>query len=753
MELLMRAFEIFADNPAAPQRETVGDPFGGLLGLVAPLIRDARAQLGIELEQLKNDAAHYPYDPAELAPLLLSHLATQLSHLTLRTAVLEMHAARERGELVGATPEARFNDYVRRLHSPEYAFEILARYGVLARQVVIACEQWVTASRELAARLVADWPRIERHFFAGAALGRVIEIQGGAGDLHRRGRSVLVLRFATGQRLVYKPRSLAVERHFQDFVRWTNARGLRVKLRPINLLDESEYGWMECLEHDDCPDEAAIKRFYRRQGSFLALVYLLSATDLHSENLIAHGEHPALIDLEALFHHRLPGPRKDAASLGLTDSVLAVRMLPQLTYVEGFEQPIDFSGLGGASGQATPFQTRQWQNLGRDDMRLVSRPAETPPSQHRPRIAGREADYREHLDDFIDGFADAYRLLARHRDELAAADGPIAAFADDEVRFIPRPTQVYAILLEQSFHPQRLAGDDERQRLFARLGSQAANFACLERLLPYEQADLNRNDIPLFATRAASRDLFTSLGARIENFFPEPALRLVERRIADLGDDDLERQLWLIRTSFALAGRGAHRHVASGTRRQCARQIGERLLALSHRAGEDIGWIGLHPRGRGWSIGAVGSDVARGQAGIAIYLAHLAKVVRAPESAARFAAAARQAAAAIVDRLSWDTDHRHAVGGLPSAGLVPQALAHLSQLWRDADLASDAVRVSNRLGVELSSWDFDGSFARAGELIDEALRTTADVPAPPCGAEQPGLDRGLAGVGLRLLAM
>ena len=38
--------------------------------------------------------------------------------------------------------------------------------------------------------------------------------------------------------------------------------------------------------------------FYIRFGEILALSYILNATDLHMENLIAYGEYPVIIDLE-----------------------------------------------------------------------------------------------------------------------------------------------------------------------------------------------------------------------------------------------------------------------------------------------------------------------------------------------------------------------------------------------------------------------------------------------------------------------
>ena len=36
----------------------------------------------------------------------------------------------------------------------------------------------------------------------------------------------------------------------------------------------------------------------------LALVYVLEGSDCHFENIIACGEYPVLVDIEALMHHR-----------------------------------------------------------------------------------------------------------------------------------------------------------------------------------------------------------------------------------------------------------------------------------------------------------------------------------------------------------------------------------------------------------------------------------------------------------------
>jgi type 2 lantibiotic biosynthesis protein LanM len=746
MLTLSEAFESYANDATGDGPIALRDPFGMLLAPVLPLIFRGRHHLQIHLQQLASKDSGL--NPSAWAPLLLGDLLTQLSQMTVRTVVLEMDAARQRGELLCITPEERFAEFVARLQSPDGGFEFLATYPALARQAVVATEQWLATSVEFAARLVHDAPRLENRFFAGQPLPRLTNIEAGAGDRHRGGRSVAILTWENGQKLVYKPRSLAVESHFQGLVDWVNQRSAGLQLRTLALLDRQDYGWVEYVSHTDVCDRSAMRRFYQRQGAYLALVYLLSATDLHAENLLAAGEHPILIDLEALFHHRLPGPRKDAAALGLTNSVLAVRMLPQATYIAGFDDPIDFSGLGATAGQATPFRASQWQNVGRDDMRLDTVPVETPAGAHRPRLAGEEIDYRDYKSDLVAGFVETYRMLEHHRDELLSPDGPVAAFSQDAVRFIARPTQVYAILLEQSFHPHSLISPDQRQHVFQRLERQASDFACLERLIPHETDDLNHNDIPIFTTTPAGRALITSAGRTLADFFPESALELVYQRIANLGEADLARQIWLIDAAFTIAGRRSEPRPVRSFSLASAEAIGDRLLELMHRQGTEVGWIGLHSRGRGWSIGAVGSDLLHGQAGIALFLGYLAEFT----GAIRFRQAAQCTAHSILDRLNTDLEHAELVAQLDGAGQVPQVFMLLSRLWDLPDLAVQAERWAEARQLTLSSKIQDGSFHAADRLVRRALAGNP-TPVREClGIDQPHLVGGLAGLGWQMLA-
>jgi type 2 lantibiotic biosynthesis protein LanM len=268
---------------------------------------------------------------------------------------------------------------------------------------------------------------------------------------------------------------------------------------------------MEFVESAACATTDELIRFYKRQGSLLAILHVLAATDFHYENVIADGEHPLLIDLEALFHPSLrtadPADAFEAALARMDNSVLAVGLLPQPMRLSAGTAGIDVSALGSTSGQLSPRGVPRWVGGATDEARVVYERVALNPGQHRSTLDGRPVDVLEYAESLLDGFRRTYQLLLERRPELLAADGPLARFADDTVRLLLRPTVVYARLLTESFHPDLLRDGLERDRFLDRLWVAVPYQPRLVGAIVAEQRDLWRGDIPKFTTRAASSDV------------------------------------------------------------------------------------------------------------------------------------------------------------------------------------------------------------------------------------------------------
>lgn len=149
--------------------------------------------------------------------MLVEALARRLQGSALRALVLELHIARMRGELPEATSEERLAYFATAYwEKPGARADFLRRVPALARRLASILSRWVEANLELLARLAEDQGMIRDTFFSGKDLGDVAALETGAGDLHRGGRSVARLafasgrssRFRTGARAETPPRSL-----------------------------------------------------------------------------------------------------------------------------------------------------------------------------------------------------------------------------------------------------------------------------------------------------------------------------------------------------------------------------------------------------------------------------------------------------------------------------------------------------------------------------------------------------------------
>ena len=690
----------FATGRPAPALSA--EPIGivGFLRVIAPLIDRGASYVRARMGTLNRDGSREVFDADVIEQQFRAGLERTLLRLISRTMVVELHVARVEGVLRGVTPEARFKHFVETLGDRERALEILARYPVLARQVAAAIDDWVRASLTFLARLCADWRDIAQRFNGSVEPGRLASVDTGLSDRHGGGHAVIRARFESGLRVIYKPRALSLDEHFQKLLSWLNDRGLDPAFRLLGVLDRGEYGWVECVGRASCTTADAVQRFFQRQGGYLALLYALDATDFHHENVLADGEHPMLVDLEALFHPRDIGSGGNAgASAGadaVAHSVLRVGLLPERVWASPSHEGFDISGLGAPGGQRSPDPVLQWEDAGTDTMRVVRRHVTLPAGLNRPMLGGAEVNALDHAAAVADGFTRTYQLLHRHRAALLAPDGPLAAFAGDEIRVIVRPTRIYARMLDESAHPDLQREAFDRERFFDRLWVGVDEHRWLARVVDSELRDLLNGDVPRFAGRPGSRHLRDSAGHRFDGLLREAPMASVRRRISGLSALDLERQRWFITASLAAMGGAApHDAVASRTAPrtparaagtglvELASRIGERLESIACRGAGNVAWMGISPHASGqWSLAPVGIDLYDGLPGIAFFLAHLG----AATGAHRYHALARLALATTLAHLHDEDSRPESAGGFNGWGGVIYTLSHLGRLWKAPDL-------------------------------------------------------------------
>ncbi len=270
-------------------------------------------------------------------------------------------------------------------------------YSVLARLAATMIDFWVNNTCEFIQRLALDWSEINKTFQTDTELKKVVAIKLGLSDLHQNGRSVIELTFDSGLKLMYKPKDLGLEVAYFQLLNWLNDNYIPQKLKLLKIINRSDYGWVEYVDNSPLQDKQAAVRYYQRSGMLLCILYILSGTDFHNENVIASGEQPVLIDMEMLMSGRV---RKEESSDSDINTNASYLVFEQFSYsvLNTYFLPkwelgqdglaYDVSGLSGNEGQATHFRAQAWQHMNTDDMTLGYEYIKTDASKNLPMIDG-----------------------------------------------------------------------------------------------------------------------------------------------------------------------------------------------------------------------------------------------------------------------------------------------------------------------------------------------------------------------------
>lgn len=717
-------------------------------------------------------------DTSSIRDEFTADLTTTLVRIAARLLASELDARRAGGRLPGATPAERFAGFVRRMAEGGLEASLKAR-PALGELLARAADRAVDGGRELLTRYAAD--RLGIRELLGQEPGRLVGFTP-MGDPHLGGRTVSVLSFDTGAKVVYRPRPVEVHLCFNEVTRWLNDRAPDLGLRTLRVMGAERYGWAEFVRPRPCSGPAEVETFYRRMGGLLALLYVLDAGDIHYENVIACGDHPVLVDVETLFHPVITGAAvTDPALLALHDSVQRTAVLP--TIMVGDLGSLDMSALGGDRDSIHPFSAVAWRDVGTDRMRLVRGPVRFSGARNRPRLHGVDADPAAHAPSLLAGFRRAYDAVAGGREELARVVLP--RFGPAQVRVLLRPTHVYDALLAESTRPDLAADAADRDSLIAEtLRALSAGDPARSAAVPSEQAELRAGDIPYFWTTPGTRTIHGGGAGRLPWKSPRCGLESVAGKLSRLGPDDREQQEWIIRASLATraGGRGhdpaapVHPAPPEGERPRpelllaAAGSIADRLCRMSHRRGGAVNWLGLEALDDRHSvIMPLGGGLATGYLGVALFLAQAGHVTGTPG----YLEIARRALRPVPRLLETLAAHRSLLdvvgcGGFGGLGGMAYALSQLGDLLGDGDVAGWVEPVVELAGAAVTDGSlldvYDGLAGCLAAMLavhdvtgsPSAARLAAECAerlesAAPSADLPPGFAFGLAGIGWALV--
>ena len=700
--------------------------------LLTPTIR----RLETELAAMAETATDSGFDAATLTRQLQEELLWSVHTMFGRTMALEINLARTRGDLTGETSDERFDQFLDRLRDPLNRRRLFADYPVLARQLTVRVRQWYDNSLRMVGRIITDAPLLSQEFTAGAPLGILESISINAGDQHRRGQSVAMVRWSGGLTLVYKPRSMKLDIAFARLLDWLNRAGLPHALTAAHCLDRGEYGWSELIVTSPCEDVAGVRRFYHRQGALLALLGLMRTNDMHAENLIAVGEHPVLVDLETLMQPQLPNsnPRQTAAEHLATEatatSVLHIGLLPTPSWITREGRAVDISGLGHRPGQRSSMTVPMLSDFGKDTMRITMERVDMELPDHRPVAKDTPLNLLDYADDLVEGYTRMHRLCRERRDDLLAEDGPLEAFRGTEVRVLVQSTIVYATLLRTGFHPDVLRDGLDRDKMFDFLWRRVDQTPDLAATIPAERRDLWRNDVPFFTAETDGDRLIDSDGAPVPGLTVTPGLELVRKALFAWDEEHLAGQLTLIKGALAAATMNnsdqydypdygvpePSRSAPHDRLVETAVRLGDELHSQAFRSHATAQWLGLNSHmGRNWRLGPLSPDLFNGISGVTLFLAELSRA----SGEERFARLAHHALVTLKHQINREGTHTlHGMAGLPG---IAYTLCRLSELLSDESLHGLALELTARTLPEVSAdAEFDIVAGGAGTIA--ALR-------------------------------
>lgn len=628
---------------------------------------------------------------------ILNTIHFNLANISVKTLIQELHVAKLSNELQGKTSQDRFNYFIENTLTD--ISEILLAYPVLARLLTEKTNLIIDVHIEAIERFFKDKNAIEKLIFKD--FSKLKSLKSGLGDSHKNGRSVMILTFTSGEKIVYKPRSLSIDLSFQSILKWANTKGFKHQFNLLKVIDKDDYGWQEFIEHYECHSINEIPQFYYRQGGYIALLYILQATDFHLENIIACGEYPMLIDLESLFQNQLTGYEDPSAITrameDLNDSIFRTSMLP-IVYTPDSTFP-ELSGLGGQGNQILPQKSYVLEGIGTDEMCFVKRDIIFEEKINRPKFNGKYLNAEQYSKHIAQGFENLYKIFMNHKEDLTSNNGLLYQFKENSIRVIPRATQTYSTFIDIGHHPKYLQNGIERVRLFEYFWQITSNFSIYKKITHCECKDLLIDDVPYFTSKVNSTSIWDSKGNEIKNFYERDIFQKVLEKIENLTDEDLEKQLKYIRMSLVtLVDQTWNLNINNLIKNKENRIEPDYIANKEHFLNEAIkigehlhkcAFIGDNKLDATW-IG-IGADIEDkltmapldvglydGVLGISLFMAHLANETGND----KFKKLAKSSLETAYKLLAKDKSHL-SISAFHGYGSVSYVLAHLAKLWDD----------------------------------------------------------------------
>ncbi|MFJ8853694.1 type 2 lanthipeptide synthetase LanM family protein [Streptomyces sp. NPDC102437] len=579
-------------------------------------------------------------DPRAILVQLLDRAEARLREVHTRPLVAAVNHARENGLLRGATPRERYEYFVRETSRTSISAVSGLSFPVLTDITRIILAHETASFREFCARLRADRAAI-KDMFGIDPTDPVTSIGLPEGDTHNHGRAVCILSFASGERLVYKPRDVSCEAAYLALSAELNER-LGTNLAAATVLEREGYGYVEYIHAEDVSDMPA--EFMRASGELAAVLYLLNARDMHFENILPTRRGPLPIDLETILHpdrvHTGPTPEAPGnAYATIAQSIYGIGILPLVMAGKGKDAGhVDLGFLGDQGRGNSPFKSITFESPFTDHISLEFR-ASAAADRQTVISALTQSEIHDLGERMADGFAGIYRAVMADPDSWTTLLR--RAVAEVRIRYVHNPTALYSQTLRMTAGPSALDDPAAYLALLKRIA--IASKTSHRQIIRSEMRQLAERDVPYFTVAATRTALTDGEGIDVGASFDRSPLDLALAKAAGLTEFDLGEQLRLLYSAFAArfpdnhltpaadpaAGTGTGRAVRQpdGSLTALVTSLCDQLVATSlpdrfaHLPRTWIGPLASAEASRPWPPGILGYDLYTGRTGPALALA------------------------------------------------------------------------------------------------------------------------------------
>ncbi|MBE5790530.1 MAG: DUF4135 domain-containing protein [Clostridiales bacterium] len=524
----------------------------------------------------------------------------------------------------------------------------------------------------------------KRLFFLDASIENVkpTQISEALSDPHNGGQTAVLFE-SEGIKYVYKPRSGEVDFAWADFL---DAMATVLKtpmpraVRPVSKRD-ADYTIVPFVEGAEAKNEEEARAFYVRWGSLLALCLMLGSTDMHSENVIADGDSPLLVDVETLVSGITPD--KAGQTDTMYESLAFSHFLPNWMLSDG--ENVDVSALTGAG-----------KNLLYMDGKVLAA--------------------HGYVSEIQSGFRAAYEAILSNRERVVRE---MERFRKAPFRKLLRPTDLYGRLTEQI---ARFENEEDRRESAKRLerayvrGGEAWKKK-MQRVLESETESVIAGDIPYFFCYGDERCLRDAKGVACEDYFSLSPVDAAIKRLKNMNNEDCTAQEKIIRLSL-----GCMRPEKEKISFASAMDAFELLHKNAVWTNPTI-WMGLTTGARGEAyFQSIDFDLYDGLTGVMVFLGAVYEATANEKVKRTLDECLTRYRKHHLNRLGMVFAEDYNISFSSGLGGHILALSYLSRVMKDEAILSDAVKL-------FLKFDFDGfSGEQTPDVYDGAAGLLIALP-------------------------